>query len=73
LLTNPCGRSERPEQQRQTKRKPRRVHPAVLASVSDFAAAAKVRIQYGGSVKPQNAEELLRQKTSTGRWSAALA
>ncbi|MBV8173839.1 MAG: triose-phosphate isomerase, partial [Verrucomicrobia bacterium] len=28
--------------------------------------AEKVRIQYGGSVKPDNAEELMRQKNIDG-------
>ena len=39
---------------------------SVLASVSDSATAARVRIQYGGSVKPENAEELLRQEDIDG-------
>lgn len=38
----------------------------VLAELSDDATAAKVRIQYGGSVKPANAEELLSQPDIDG-------
>jgi triosephosphate isomerase len=34
---------------------------SVLASLTDQATAEKIRIQYGGSVKPDNAEELMRQ------------
>ena len=45
---------------------------SVVASVFDLTTAEGVRIQYGGSVKPDNAQELMRQKTSTGRWSEAL-
>jgi len=39
---------------------------AVLAELTDGATAAKVRIQYGGSVKPANAEELLHQPDIDG-------
>lgn len=38
----------------------------VLAELSDKATAAKVRIQYGGSVKPANAKELLSQPDIDG-------
>jgi len=38
----------------------------VLAEISDAATAAKVRIQYGGSVKPQNTAELMRQPDIDG-------
>jgi triosephosphate isomerase len=38
----------------------------VLAELSDEATAAKVRIQYGGSVKPANAAELLAQPDIDG-------
>jgi len=38
----------------------------VLAELSDKAVAAKVRIQYGGSVKPANARELLSQPDIDG-------
>jgi triosephosphate isomerase len=37
-----------------------------IASPSDFATAEGVRIQYGGSVKPENAQELMRQKDVDG-------
>ncbi len=39
---------------------------AVLAELSDQATADKVRIQYGGSVKPANARELLTQPDIDG-------
>ena len=39
---------------------------AVLAGLSDQATADKVRIQYGGSVKPSNAKELLTQPDIDG-------
>lgn len=39
---------------------------AVLAELSDQATADKVRIQYGGSVKPANAKELLSQPDIDG-------
>lgn len=39
---------------------------AVLAELSDQATADKVRIQYGGSVKPANAKELLTQPDIDG-------
>jgi triosephosphate isomerase (TIM) len=39
---------------------------SVLASLSDETAAERVRIQYGGSVKADNAEEIMRQKDVDG-------
>lgn len=39
---------------------------AVLAELTDQATADKVRIQYGGSVKPANARELLSQPDIDG-------
>jgi triosephosphate isomerase (TIM) len=39
---------------------------AVLAELSDAATADKVRIQYGGSVKPANAKELMSQPDIDG-------
>lgn len=39
---------------------------AVLEQLSDKATAGKVRIQYGGSVKPANARELLTQPDIDG-------
>ena len=44
---------------------------ARVYSVSSFrafgaATADRVRIQYGGSVKPENAEDLMRQKNIDG-------
>ena len=38
----------------------------VLAKISDEATAKKVRIQYGGSVKPNNAKELMSQPDVDG-------
>jgi len=38
----------------------------VLAEISDSATAAKVRIQYGGSVKPSNTAELMKQPDIDG-------
>jgi len=37
-----------------------------LAELSDAATADKIRIQYGGSVKPANAAELLNQPDIDG-------
>jgi triosephosphate isomerase (TIM) len=39
---------------------------SVLAALSDRATADRIRIQYGGSVKPDNAEQLMRQKDIDG-------
>jgi triosephosphate isomerase len=39
---------------------------AVLEQLSDKTTASKVRIQYGGSVKPANAKELLNQPDIDG-------
>ena len=39
---------------------------SVVASVLDPTTAEGVRIQYGGSVKPENAQELMRQKDVDG-------
>jgi triosephosphate isomerase len=39
---------------------------SVIASVFEPSTAARVRIQYGGSVKPENAGELLRQEDIDG-------
>ncbi len=38
----------------------------VVGEISDAATADKIRIQYGGSVKPQNAAELMRQADIDG-------
>jgi triosephosphate isomerase len=38
----------------------------VLAKMFDDATAKKVRIQYGGSVKPNNAKELMSQPDVDG-------
>ena len=38
----------------------------VLVSTFDLEAAEGVRIQYGGSVKPENAQELMAQKDVDG-------
>src|SRR6516225_1487018 len=39
---------------------------SVLVSTFDLATAESVRIQYGGSVKPENAQELMAQKDVDG-------
>ena len=39
---------------------------SVLSEVSNSGTADRVRIQYGGSVKPENTEELMRQKNIDG-------
>jgi triosephosphate isomerase len=39
---------------------------SVLSELSNPATAERVRIQYGGSVKPENTEELMRQKNIDG-------
>jgi triosephosphate isomerase len=39
---------------------------SVLVSSFDLTAAEGVRIQYGGSVKPENAQELMAQKDVDG-------
>jgi triosephosphate isomerase len=41
----------------------------LLVKLFDDAVAKKVRIQYGGSVKPANARELMSQPMSMARWS----
>jgi triosephosphate isomerase (TIM) len=38
----------------------------ILTSLSDHAIAERVRIQYGGSVKPENTEELMRKPDIDG-------
>ena len=38
----------------------------ILAHLADQPTADRMRIQYGGSVKPENAEELMRQKNIDG-------
>ena len=43
---------------------------AVLEQLSDKTTASKVRIQYGGSVKPANAKDFSTSLTSTAPWSA---
>jgi len=39
---------------------------SVLSELSNLATAERIRIQYGGSVKPENTEELMRQKNIDG-------
>ena len=39
---------------------------SVVAQMTDEATAKKVRIQYGGSVKPNNAKELMSQPDVDG-------
>ncbi len=56
------GRTASPEQAQDAHAHTR----AVLASLSDAATADKIRIQYGGSVKPANAETLLGQPDIDG-------
>jgi len=43
-----------------------RVHPWLACEIYDEATAKKVRIQYGGSVKPNNAKELMSQPDVDG-------
>ena len=45
----------------------------ILAEMTDAATANQMRIQYGGSVKPDNARNYSRNQTSTARSSAAPA
>lgn len=56
------GRTASPEQAQEAHAVVRRV----LGELAGAEAAAKVRIQYGGSVKPANAEELLSQEDIDG-------
>jgi triosephosphate isomerase (TIM) len=56
------GRTATPEQAQEAHAFIRRV----LTSMSDAATAAKVRIQYGGSVKPSNTAELMAQQDIDG-------
>ena len=56
------GRTASPEQAQEAHAFIRQV----LASMSDAATSQKVRIQYGGSVKPANTEELMRQPDIDG-------
>jgi triosephosphate isomerase len=56
------GRTATPEQGQEAHAFIRRV----LTSMSDAATAAKVRIQYGGSVKPNNTAELMAQPDIDG-------
>ncbi len=56
------GRNASPEQAQDAHAHVR----SVLASLTDDATAAKVRIQYGGSVKPANAATLLSQPDIDG-------
>jgi triosephosphate isomerase len=39
---------------------------STLSALFGASTADRVRIQYGGSVKPENAEELMRQKNIDG-------
>ncbi len=39
---------------------------SVLSGIADQATADRIRIQYGGSVKADNAEEMMRQKNIDG-------
>jgi triosephosphate isomerase (TIM) len=39
---------------------------SVLADVFDQTAADRIRIQYGGSVKPENTEDLMREPNIDG-------
>ena len=56
------GRTATPEQAQEAHAFIRKT----LAEMFDTATAAKVRIQYGGSVKPDNAKELLHQADIDG-------
>ena len=39
---------------------------SVLSELFGASTADRIRIQYGGSVKPENAEDLMRQKNIDG-------
>jgi triosephosphate isomerase len=56
------GRTASPEQAQEAHACIRKM----LAEISDSATAEKVRIQYGGSVKPGNTGELLSQRDIDG-------
>ena len=56
------GRTAKPEQAQRTHAFIR----SVVALISDHSTAEQVRIQYGGSVKPENPEELSRQPDIDG-------
>jgi triosephosphate isomerase len=56
------GRTATPEQAQEAQAFIR----TVLGQISDATTAAKVRIQYGGSVKPNNTAELMRQPDIDG-------
>ena len=56
------GRTATPEQAQETQAFIR----SVIASISDQTVAAKVRIQYGVSVKPDNAKALLQKPDIDG-------
>ena len=56
------GRTATPEQAQEAHAFIRKT----LAEMFDPTTAAKVRIQYGGSVKPDNAKELLHQPDIDG-------
>jgi triosephosphate isomerase len=56
------GRNATPEQAQDAHAHVR----AVLSELTDAATASKVRIQYGGSVKPANAATLLSQPDIDG-------
>lgn len=56
------GRTATPEQAQQAHALIR----SILTKIADADTAAKVRIQYGGSVKPANAKELLAQEDIDG-------
>ena len=45
----------------------------IIAERYNSSIADVVRLQYGGSVKPENAAELLKQPDIDGRWSAGRA
>jgi triosephosphate isomerase len=56
------GRTATPEQAQEAHAFVRRT----LGALSDATTASKTRIQYGGSVKPANAAELMRQPDIDG-------
>ncbi|MGV3531446.1 MAG: triose-phosphate isomerase family protein, partial [Chthoniobacteraceae bacterium] len=56
------GRTASPEQAQEAHAFIRKM----LAEISDAATADKVRIQYGGSVKPGNTTELMKQPDIDG-------
>ncbi|BDV03621.1 MAG: triosephosphate isomerase [Candidatus Hepatoplasma scabrum] len=56
------GKTATPKQAQDTIKKAREI----VADIYDLKIAEKIRIQYGGSVKPENIKELMKQKDIDG-------